>query len=162
MTDWRSGISYCWDTSVFLAWLKNETCHPLADIALVVEEIEKGAAFLLIPATTYEELNYARMTAKQKQMFDDFTQRSNVIIVDLSPPIARKAAEIIKLSAKAGLVTKPRDARIAATAVVMNATVLHSVDPDLTRLDKSKIIDGKRATKPFPLGGQKGIDFGVE
>ena len=159
MTDWRSGVSYCWDTSVLLAWLKEETCHPLADIALVVDEINKGQAFLLIPATTYEELQYSRLTIEQKQTFDGVAQRSNVIVVDLTPPIAKKAAEIILWSQAKGLKTKIRDARIAATAVVMNASVLHSLDPDLLRLDRTDIIDGARATKPCPFGGQKGIEF---
>jgi hypothetical protein len=44
MSDWKSGTIYCWDTSVFFAWLKEEQCHPLADIALVVDEITKDRA----------------------------------------------------------------------------------------------------------------------
>lgn len=35
---------YCWDASVFLAWINDEAAAPLADIAQVVEEIDKNAS----------------------------------------------------------------------------------------------------------------------
>lgn len=157
MGEWKDGISYCWDTSVFFAWLKEEQCHPLADIALVVDEINKGNAFLLVPATTYEELHYSRLTDEQKRKFDGVMQRSNVMMVDLSPPIARKSALVMSRSVEAGIVTKVRDARIAATAIVMKATMLHSVDPDLIRLDGSPIVEGLATGKPCLVNGQKGL-----
>jgi hypothetical protein len=40
---------YCWDASVFLAWIYDEAAAPLADIAQVVEEIDKNAAVMVVP-----------------------------------------------------------------------------------------------------------------
>lgn len=157
MNNWKDGIVYCWDTSVFFAWLKAEACHPLADIGLVIDAVECGKAAMIIPATAYEELCYSRLSSECRALFDRFIQRSNVIGADLTPPIIKKAAQVINRSQDAQLVTRLRDARIAATAIVLRATVLHSVDPDLTRLNGSEIVDGIRICKPVPFDGQRGL-----
>lgn len=46
-------IKYCWDTCVFIAWMAQEQDKPLADIEVVVEEINSGKAVLIVPVTVY-------------------------------------------------------------------------------------------------------------
>ncbi len=157
MTKKAAAPIYCWDSSVWLAWIKQEATHPLADMELVASEITEGTAQMLVPATVYEELQLTRCTDEQLAMIEAFLKRPNVLQATQTPAVSRRAADIIKRSLKDNLVTKLNDARIAASAIVFGASVLHSVDNGLLRLDGTSIVNGLAIKRPKPLSGQKGL-----
>jgi predicted nucleic acid-binding protein len=148
---------YCWDSSVWFAWIKKEECHPIGDMELVAKEIEAEKADFLVPATVYEELQLTKCSPEQLAVIEAFLKRPNVFQATQTPAVGRKAAEIIKRSSAAGIVTKMNDARIAASALVFGATVIHSVDGDLLRLNESPIVDGLRIQTPQSLSGQRAL-----
>jgi len=161
MPSWSTRDSYCWDSSVFFAWLKNESCHPLDSIAIVLDEIEKGDVNLIVPMTAYEELRYERLDDEQKRLLDGFLERSNVMLADLSPPVSDEAAEVRRRSEDANVLTKPADSRIAATAIVYGAAVLHTLDDGLLRLNRSTVVRDLPICKPKPLSGQRALPHGM-
>jgi len=150
---------YCWDTGVLLAWLLQEKIYPLADIALVVDAIDKESANLLIPAPVFSEVFEMSLTRAQKDQFQGFIDRSNIFPADLTMPIARRASQI----REAGHNEHPQrklktvDAQIIATALSYNADVLHAFDSDLLKLNGHATVNGLKISKPIPLDGQKGL-----
>jgi predicted nucleic acid-binding protein len=153
---------YCWDTTILLAWLKNESTAPLADIALVVSEIDSKEANLIIPATVYTELLDASLSEEERELLDRFLKRSNVLSIDLTIPIAKRAAAIRQRAHEESPRRKLKtpDAQIAATALAMSADVLHSLDPDLLHLDNHPTVERLRIYQPRPLSGQRGLEMG--
>lgn len=81
---------YCWDASVFLAWINDEADAPLADIAQIVDEIDKNQAVMVVPVTIASEVLRAKMTQAQAEKFDAFLKRSNVILAATTFAIAPK------------------------------------------------------------------------
>ena len=151
---------YGWDTSVFVAWLNEEQSAPLGDIALVANEIDKDDAVLVVSVTVVSEVLECKMTDEQRTRFNKFFQRSNVILADVTLPIAQKAREIRDRGNAEGRKIKTPDAQIIATAIVFRCHVLHSLDNrgnGALRLDGSTIVDGLKITPPRPLSGQRGI-----
>jgi len=150
---------YCWDTTTLLAWLKNEDSAPLADIALVVQEIDSGDATLVIPTTVYTELLEAALSTEQQAVLDAFLKRSNVISADLTVAIARRAADIRHRGHCETPKRKVRtpDSQMAATALALSAAALHTLDSDLLRLNNHPTAECLRITKPIPLSGQHGL-----
>lgn len=142
-----------------LAWLLEEATAPLADIAIVVSEIDNKDAHLLIPATVYSEILMGALTKEQKNNLDAFVRRSNVESVDLTVNIASKAAEIRERGhrERPERKVKAADSHMAATAIMHNATVLHSLDKDLLHLDGHATVENLAITKPRPISGQKGL-----
>ena len=123
-------IIYCWDSNVFLAWLGEEKSAPLANIELVIDEIDKLLAVLLVPVTAYSEVLEAKHTNKQMDKFRKFLERSNVIVADVTKAIAEKAGEI----RSRGLTARPKrsirtpDATFMATAIIYRADVFHTLE----------------------------------
>lgn len=151
---------YCWDTSVFIAYMNREKSAPLADIELVVEEIRKKSSLLFVSVVTYTEVLEAKHTKKQMEAFSQFLKRSNVVTVDASIAIAQKAAvirskglKIPKKGQKLGISTT--DATIMATAILRSADVLHSLEPQHLNLSGSPIVDGLKISLPHPLSGER-------
>jgi predicted nucleic acid-binding protein len=150
-------IRYSWDTSVFIAWMAEEQDKPLADIQVVVEEINTGKAVLIVPVTVYTEILRTKYTQEQLDKFDGFLKRSNVIKVDTTFPIAQKASRIRAMAEAENRRIKTPDATIIATAILYKAEVLHSFDPHQLNLDQSNIVDGLRISPPISVGGQHGL-----
>jgi predicted nucleic acid-binding protein len=152
---------YCWDSTTPIAWLKGEQSAPLADIDLVVQEVDADEAIMIIPATVYSEILEVNFEPDQLAAFDAFLNRANVLSVDLTPQIARRAAAI----RERGLAERPKrklktpDAQIAATAIAYGANVLHSLDDDLLHLNGHDTVDGLAICRPIPFSGQRGIDY---
>ena len=155
---------YCWDTSVFLAWLNAEPTAPLADIERLVDDVHANRAIPITSVVTYTEMLRARHTAKQIKAFDDFLKRSNVVRVEVSFAIAQKAEEIrskaITLFKKGQQRTiKTPDAQIIATAILQKANVLHSLEPQHCNLSGHSVVDGLLITLPRDLSGQKTLNL---
>ncbi len=153
---------YCWDASVFLAWINEEAGAPLAYIAQVVEEIDKDQAVLVVPVTIASEVLRAKMTTAQAAKFDAFLKRSNVVVAATTFAIAQKAGDIRDAGHAAKPVRKIKtpDATIIATAIVYQCDVLHSLDDRGSgplKLNGSPIVDNLRIEKPIPFSRQKGL-----
>jgi predicted nucleic acid-binding protein len=150
---------YCWDSTTFIAWLKEEESAPLGDIALVVREIDTKEANLLIPATVFSEILEAHLDSNQKDQLEAFLMRSNVVSADLTVPISRRAAAI----RDRGLQENPKrklktpDAQILATALAHHADALHTLDPDLLKINGHPTAEGQAITRPIPASGQRGL-----
>jgi predicted nucleic acid-binding protein len=150
---------YCWDTNTLLAWLTEEEGAPLAEISLVVKEIDDNEATLVIPVPVFSEVFQSRLSTGQKYTLDRFRQRSNVVLMDLTLPISTEAAEI----RERGHAEKPKrklktlDAQIAATAIAAGVDELHALDRDLLNLDGHPTVKGLRIKSPGVSSGQKGL-----
>jgi predicted nucleic acid-binding protein len=154
---------YCWDTTVFLAWLNEEASAPLADIDLVAKEIDAGEAILVVPVTIASEVLDSKLNGDQRAKLTAFLKRSNVINADTTLAIAQKAGEI----RSAGLAMKPQrkiktpDATIIATAMLYKCDALHSLDDrgnGPLKLNGLPIVGGLKICKPVATGGQRGLD----
>lgn len=148
---------YCWDTSVFLAWIKAEEGSPLDDIELVADEIDGDKADLIVPVTIYTEVLEAKHTKKQIGQFQLFLKRSNVHSVDTTIGIAQKASDIRSRALKEGRKLKTPDATVIATALIYGADVLHSLDPHILGLNGSAASEGLRICLPQLITGQKAL-----
>jgi predicted nucleic acid-binding protein len=152
-----SKTNYAWDTSVIIAWLCDDPTAPLADIGLVVDEIDAGAANLIFSVTTFAEILESKYTAEQIDKLNRFLLRSNVIKVETTFPIAHKASQIRNAGLAEGRKIKTPDATVLATAILYKANVLHSLDAHHLNLDGNPIVDGLSISLPVPLSGQRGL-----
>src|SRR4029079_15139196 len=85
---------YCWDTTVFLAWLNEESGAPLLDIDSVAQEIDKGKAILIVPVTIISDILDSKLSGEQRARLNAFLKRSNVVNATTTLPIAIKAREL--------------------------------------------------------------------
>jgi predicted nucleic acid-binding protein len=151
---------YCWDTCVFIAWLKQEENKPLADIELVVNEIDSGHAVLVVSVTVFTEIQRSKFTNEQWERFQGFLTRSNVVVANTTPDIAQKGSEIRDRAEADERRIKTGDATIVATAIAYGVDALHTFDPGLLRLSRSAVVEGLPITEPITREGQKGLRFG--
>jgi predicted nucleic acid-binding protein len=154
---------YCWDTDIFLAWLKEEDSAPLADIELIARDIDSKRANLVIPVTVITEVMESRLSGPQRAIWQSFQRRSNVIVASITPEIAAKAAEIraIGLSLKPKRKIKTPDAQIVATAIIYRCDVLHSLDDrgdGPLRMNGTPLAFGLHICRPISASGQRGLE----
>ena len=162
-----------WDTSVFLAWLKDEK-RPggqMAGLVSVANEIEKGKLHLITSVTTMVEILFKRSGEGVANKFNDLFKRSNVDAINIDERIATRAGEIreyyIELSKRDG---KPvlgfADVLHLATAVVRKATVLHTFDDggkgERGLLELSRNVAGHPLAIEKPHTQQNVLDFRQE
>jgi predicted nucleic acid-binding protein len=152
-----SKTSYAWDTTVAIAWVCEEAGAPLADIGLVVAEIDNNRANLILSVTTFSELLESKFTPAQFALLMGFVKRSNVVSVNLTIPVAMKAAKIRDAGQRDGRKIKTPDAQIIATAVSHRADVLHTLDDKILALDGSPIVDGLCISRPKLITGQASL-----
>ena len=153
--------NYAWDTSVLVAWLCDEPGAPLDDIGLVVDEIDrdKDPAVLILAVTIFTEILETKHTPEEIDKLSKFLSRSNVLKVETTFKIAKKAGEIRDAALAQGRKIKTPDAQILATAILYDADVLHTLDDQLLNLSGSVIVDGLKITLPELLGGGKSLPF---
>jgi predicted nucleic acid-binding protein len=152
-------VNYAWDSGVLIAWLGEEDTAPLADIDLVVGEIDSGRANLILSVVTYSEILESKYNKEQLNKLDSFLQRSNVITVDTTRPIAQKAAQIRDAGLSEKRKIRTPDATIIATAILHKAHVLHTLDDGILNLNGTRIVDGLAITRPFLKSGERGLPF---
>jgi len=143
--------TYCWDATVLIAWLDEESTAPLAEIAEIVEEIDQRKANLLVPVTAYSEVLEAKHTPQKMEQFKKFLERSNVTVADTTKAIAEKAGQIRSrgLQAKPARKIKTPVATFMATAIIYGAHVFHTLeDQQLPLLSKTTIVDGLEICSP--------------
>lgn len=133
---------------------------PQADIEAVLTEIYAKRSTLIVSVVTYTEILSAKHTKRQRDAWDGFLKRSNVLRVDVTFPIAQKAEEVRSRA----LITRPKseqrkiktpDVQIIATAIIQQADVLHSLEPQHLNLSGSQIVDGLKIALPCLATGQK-------
>lgn len=154
-----SMINYAWDSGVFIAWLCEEATAPLGDIDLVVREIDGARASLILSVMTYSEILESKYNNDQLNKLDMFLRRSNVIKVDTTIPIARKAAQIRDVGLREKRKIRTPDATIIATAILHKAHVLHTLDEGILSLNGTKIVDGLPITVPCLKSGDRSLPF---
>lgn len=152
-------ITYCWDTSVFLAWIKSESSSNLGDIDLVATEIDAGRACLLVPVTAFAEILDAKNTPEQMAQFRAFLNRSNVYVADTALSIAEKAGQIRSRTICDTSAHKVRtaDSLFIATAIVFRATVFHTLDTRLLPLNGSPLVDNLAIAIPAVWRGPRSL-----
>lgn len=155
----KSKYKVLWDTSVFLAKLKSEKNAPLAEIDEILEGVHKGDITLMLSVTTYTEILSAKHTKKQMEALDKFLLRSNIVRIETSFQIAKKAEQVrsrgmtrAKKGQKRSI--KTPDATIIAAAIVFGADVMHSLEPRHHSLSGTGIVDGLTITPPRDPTGQ--------
>jgi len=148
-----SKTNYAWDSTVLIAWLLEEASAPLVEMGEVVREIDNGSANLILSVTTFSEILESKFTVAQLDQLEKFLLRTNVVRVDTTFRIAKKAAVI----RDAGLPEKRKirtpDATIMAVAVMYKVDALHTLDRGMLALNGSAIVDGLRITSPHPVSG---------
>jgi PIN domain len=146
--------TYCWDATVFVAWLIQESSAPLAEISAIVEEIDRANANLLVPVTAYSEVLDAKHSQEQMDQFRLFLKRSNVIVADTTQAIAKKSGQIRSraLAANPSRKIKTPDATFMATAIIFQADVFHTLEKNqLPGLSGTAIVDGLKIDSPKSL-----------
>ena len=147
---------YSWDACVFLAWLKGDACHPLADIERVLNQVENDRALLTVSVSAYAEILCGDLPSQAADDLLKFLRHPNVTLLDVNMSIASKAASM----RNAGLHGNPKrslklpDAYVIANAILTNSHVLHTVDDALLKLSGLPIVDGLAITKPQDISGQ--------
>lgn len=156
----------CWDTSVYLAWLNNESTAPIAEIDEILQEIYANRVNLIFPVLILSEILTAKHTPEQSQAFEAFLDRSSVMVAEHSIYVARKAEQIRSRALTIDIDGTPiqegqerriktPDASIMATAILYGADALHTLEPKLLRLSKSPIVEGLNVTAPVSPGGPR-------
>lgn len=161
----------CWDTSVYIAWLNQQTDAPLADIDAILDDVHANRCVLMVPVTVYTEIVRAKHSAEQITAFDRFLDRSNVMTIEQSIGVARATERLrsraVSMDLDGGKVKagqersiKASDAAIIATAILYKADVIHSLEPKHIILSGSPIVEGMRICKPVGPGGQLALGMG--
>jgi predicted nucleic acid-binding protein len=88
--------TYCWDTSVLIAWITNEIRPPgeMEGVHEYVSRIDAGRAALIASVIVLTEMLDANIGAPAAEKLRSIADRSNVQLVDVTPPIAQLASEV--------------------------------------------------------------------
>ena len=152
-----SKARYCWDTCVFIAWLKGEPDKPLADIRAVASKIDADDGILIVPVTIFTEMQRSKFSTSQWDQFEQALDRSSVIVANTTAAIAQQASLLRDKAEAEGRKIKTADATVIATAIAYGADALHTFDSLLLELHRSEIVDGLAITHPIPRSGQRGL-----
>lgn len=146
---------FCWDSGVMIAWLMEDTNHPLSDIEIVVRHVTEKKAIIVVPAILAFEVSRMKHTPDKYRKFEAFLRRSNVFVVDITLPIALKASEVRDEAMKIDKELKRADALVMATAVVHRVDELQTVDSrHLLRLHGTPAAFGVPVVKPRGAHGE--------
>ncbi|SRR6266567_2428120 len=143
-----------WDTSVLIAWLKDERQWPsdvLTGIQDAVYEIETYNAVLFTSSLTRTEFFTGQLTNEQKTKYALLMRRSNVQEVDPHQKITTRASQIREHynQQKPSVKIKTPDAIHLATAINYRADEFQTLD--------GLEAGGKKKTKLLALNGDTGV-----
>ena len=162
---------YYWDSCVFLAWLRNETERPEAEMAAIkayVREIEKRNVRVLTSAIMYTEVTDHKLPVGVDEQFFELTRRSNVQVVAADIRVAKMARDLrdhysMRADEFNGKTLSTPDAIHLATAILYKATEFHTLDGSnrkslgLLGLDGDVGGHALRVCKPEQPQGELGI-----
>lgn len=152
---------YSWDTSVFLAYLNNESGAPLAVMAEILHEVEQDKAIMVVSVIVVTEILQAKHSKEQYEAFRKLLNRSSVEVIDLTLGLSEKVEAIRSAAVEAGHSIRTPDATIIATAIVHKADELHTLEGQkgMRALHGSALVDGLRITEPRDISGQGLLEF---
>jgi predicted nucleic acid-binding protein len=152
-----SKAKYAWDATVFIAWFGEDNNAPLADIGVVVSEIDSNSAVLVVSVVAYSEVLEAKSTNEQMAKFRAFLQRANVINADTTIAIAEKAGEIRSKALAAKRKIKTPDATYIATAIHYGVDALHTLDHGMLSLNGLELVNRLTICLPASLHGVQAL-----
>lgn len=139
---------YYWDTSVFLAWIKNEVKPEgeMDGLAEIVEEIDTGRAILVTSVLTVTEIFEGNLDNEQQERLNATLKRPTTVPVNVDLRVSRKAQRLREHYKEHRL--KTPDATHLASALLMKVDALHTFDPHLLRYDGNVMGENLRVCKP--------------
>ncbi len=132
----QSKRRYCWNTDVFLAWLKGEPDR-VDKIDSVVREVERGEAVIFFSVITRTELFEGHLDALTREKLKLLTGRPDVAEVNVDPAVADLARELREYCRGRKENLKTPDAQHLATAILHRADEFHTFDEKLLRYNGS-------------------------
>jgi|GEM_PF-3212689 len=157
-------IVYSWDANVFLAHFKQEENKKeyLSAISAIYDEVERGSVELLVSVIVVAEMLDLINDPRMSDEFQRLLKRPNVRLMDVTPHIARKTAELRWKwkSRDESHIDEPRniktpDVIIIATAAHCGASVLHTFENKYDKHSGTPLVSNLKITKPILVSGQK-------
>ena len=138
----------CWDSSVFISWLRGgEGEDRDRAIRSLVERVEAGDYKVVVSTLLYVEVLERNMSERAMEQFKKFMQnRAMISIVAVDIRVARKAQMIRDTLRKKSENVSTPDAVHIATAIVSEAKFFHTFDERLLRLNGKSEVDGLAIT----------------
>lgn len=127
-------IQYYWDTCLFYAWLKNEDRPPedMAGLDFILQENKQRKNVIFTSTITIAELLQGKIDEEAEARFQEALQRSNLVTIDVDPPIAEEARRIrdfyFNENGQTGKTVCTPDAIHLATAIIYRADEFHTFD----------------------------------
>lgn len=145
---------YCWDSCVFIAWIKNEKPPvrkpgEMEGLASIVSEVERGEGIIVASSLVFSEVYEAKLTSPQKALFDQVLKRPSIYIQSADIRVCKLAAEIRDYYAKKrSRKLKVPDAIHLATAQISGSHDFHTFDEELIVLNEDIATPPLKICKP--------------
>lgn len=143
-----------WDTCVFLAWFKQETCWPsevMDGMAQTMDEWRNGSLLLVTSSITLLEVLSSNLTIDQKNVISKTLSHRNVQVMDCDRRVSAKAAVIREFyddrvfqpdgQVKSGRIIGMGDAIHLATALHYNVLDFQTLDGSGKHKRKFSLLD---------------------
>ena len=150
---------YYWDANLFLALLKNEKrkTGEMEGLNEIVWMVDHGQAIIVTSVVSKGEVLQSSLPPSVQQMFGKLFQRPNLVLVDLSNPIADLVGEVRDFYRKQKKNLSLGDAQHLATAISCQVDEFHTFDED-DLIPLSGNVAGHKLIVCKPKGSQ-GILF---
>lgn len=139
----------CWDSVVLISWITEEHPNRLPGIAEVIKGIANGRYALAVSGMFFEEVKQAKMLSAEKARFSKFMlNHKNITPIPTNSAIHHKAQAIAKATT-----IKPKDAIHVATAIAVDAKVLHTYDNGILKYNTRAEVDSlaiEKCAVPIP------------
>lgn len=142
-----------WDSSVFLAWLKNEKREPgvMEGIEDVVQAVNAGKVNLCTSVVTQTEIFESRLSDDAREKFRAVFQRRNVVMINVDQKIATLASQIRDYYNQRSIDIRVPDSTHLATAILYKADELQTLDGSGSRPRPSDLISLSGNVAGHPL-----------
>ncbi len=160
-----------WDTSVFLAWLKDEDNEPgvIEGIDATVRQIHNGQIILLTSIVTDTEVLRGRLSPDAQEKWEAVFKRRNVRMVVHDQRVGRKSNQIRECFDARGIIIETPDSIHLATAILYQADEMHTLDGkgkrkrsgDLLTLSGDPCVDGLKIYTPSSPSAQQSLLKGI-
>ncbi|GJM43212.1 MAG: hypothetical protein DHS20C21_00540 [Gemmatimonadota bacterium] len=165
----RGVDSYYWDSCLFLAWLKDEE-RPEGEMSGVREFLDRAKRSeirILTSVLTLTEVLEAAVPTDAGSEFQRLFRRRGFGLLQVTRPIAERAAEIRKFYRDSGSKLPTPDAIHLASAIHYEAAAFHTFDKGKSGKGVGLLqLDGDVAGHPLrihkPLAEQQSLDLRSE